>query len=366
MPDMNQNSNESVIQTATAIRDGLLEAAKRDPSVIFMAEGVEDPTGVFGTLSGIGDVIGKERMIETPVAENATVGAAVGAAMAGKRPVVSFHRVEFALLAMEQIINNAAKMNYLSRGKHPIPIVIRLVVGRGWGQGPNHSQSLESVFSHIPGLKVILPTFPADAKGLITAAVEDPNPVICIENRWCHYVEGNVPNGYYSIPLDGPKVIRKGSDFTVVSTSYMTLEATMAAEKLSDIGIEVEILDLRVTRPLNLDQIEKSVRKTGHLLTVDLGWVEYGVGAEIIASTVGRAMDALNASPQRLGIAAHPTPSSRGLVSQYYPDAVEIARSICESINLSEAKKNKVLSQIQKMRTSALIDTPHPAFKGPF
>jgi pyruvate/2-oxoglutarate/acetoin dehydrogenase E1 component len=366
MPELNQNANGAVIQTATAIRDGLLESAKRDPNVIFMAEGIEDPTGVFGTLSGIGDVIGSDRMIETPVAENATVGAAIGAAMAGKRPVVSFHRVEFALLAMEQIINNAAKMNYLSRGKHPIPIVIRLVVGRGWGQGPNHSQSLESLFSHIPGLKVILPTFPSDAKGLITAAVEDQNPVICIENRWCHYVEGRVPNGYYSVPLDGPKIIREGSDFTVVSTSYMTLEAKMAAEKLSDIGVDVEILDLRVTRPLQIDKIEKSVRKTGHLLTVDLGWVEYGIGAEIIASTVSRAMDALKAPPQRLGVAAHPTPSSRGLISQYYPDAVEIARNICETIGLSENKKNKVLSEIREMRTSALIDTPHPAFKGPF
>jgi len=366
MPSINQKSNEPVIQTATAIRDGLLEVAKRDPSVIFMAEGVEDPTSVFGTLSGIGDIIGKDRMIETPVAENATVGVAIGAAMAGKRPVISFHRVEFALLAMEQIINNAAKINYLSRGKHPVPIVIRLVVGRGWGQGPNHSQSLESIFSHIPGLKVILPTFPADAKGLIIGAVEDPNPVICIENRWCHYVEGNVPDGYYSLPLDGPKIIREGSDFTVVSTSYMTLEASMAAEQLSNIGIEVEILDLRVSRPLNLSHIKKSVQKTGRLLTVDLGWVEYGVGAEIIASIVDQTMDTLKTPPKRLGLASHPTPSSRGLVSHYYPDAVEIARSICENINLPERKKNSVLSEIREMRTSSLIDTPHPAFKGPF
>ena len=191
------------------------------------------------------------------LAENALTGVAIGAAMMGKRPVLSFHRVEFALLAMEQIANNAAKSHYISRGKHTVPLVLRLIVGRGWGQGPEHSQSLEAMFAMIPGLKVIMPTFPADAKGLIIAAIEDNNPVIIIEHRWCHYIQGDVPTGYYTSDLEAPKEIIKGEDITIIASSFMTIEAIEAAESLNELGYTASVFDLRVLRPLKLDTIYK-------------------------------------------------------------------------------------------------------------
>jgi len=355
-----------IINMAQAIRDGLRDVALKDPSVLFFAEGASDPTSVFGTLKGLGNEIGHDRIIEMPISENALTGVAIGAALVGKRPVLSFHRVEFALLAMEQIVNNAAKISYISEGRDSVPIVIRLVVGRGWGQGPNHSQSLESMFAHIPGLKVVMPTYPADAKGLIIGAVEDNNPVIFIENRWCHYVEGAVSDEYDSLPLDGPKIVREGRDFTVVAASYMTLEAMMAADVLSSVGVELEVLDIRVARPFVYDKIKASVSKTGQLLTVDMGWRQYGLGAEIVSEITEHCFSSLKGPPQRLGVADHPTPSSRGLIVNYYPDALDIARSVCRSLEFSESKMQTVLALFEDARQKNPIDTPHPAFKGPF
>lgn len=203
--------NEKILSTAGAIREGLLQAAERDENVIFMAEGVKEPTGFFGTLSGFGEVLEPSRLIEMPIAENGLIGIAVGAAMSGKKVVISLQRVEFAMLALEQIFNNAAKSHYVSNGAHSVPIVLRLVVGRGWGQGPEHSQSLESMFSMFPGLKVVMPVFPGTAKGLTIGAINDPNPVIMIEHRWCHYVQGKVGDDYFSIPLAGPQLLQEAA-----------------------------------------------------------------------------------------------------------------------------------------------------------
>ena len=354
------------ISTSQAIRDGLLEVAKSDPSVVFFAQGVEDPTAVFGTLKDIGKSIDPTRMVEMPIAENGMIGIAIGAAVSGQRPIVSLHRVEFALLAMEQIINNAAKISFLSGGVECVPILLRMIVGRGWGQGPNHSQSLESVFGHIPGLKVIMPTYPADAKGMMISAVKDNNPVISIENRWCHYVEGKVQDGYYLSPLDGPKVIRAGKDYTIVSSSYMTLEAMMAAEILDKIQIKIEVIDLRVVRPLRMEVIEKSVKKTGSLMTVDLGWTTYGVGAEIVSRVATSNLRDLKNPPIRLGVADKPTPSSRGLIPGHYPDAVTIVQDICLSLKVDSSLRLKAMNIATDQRKKNPIDTPHPSFKGPF
>lgn len=351
---------------ANAIRDGLRDAAVRDERVLFFAEGVDDPVSVFGTLKDLNKEISEDRLIEMPISESAMVGVAIGAALAGHRPVMSFHRVEFALLAMEQIINNAAKIAYLSEGRDKVPMVIRLIVGRGWGQGPNHSQSLENVFSSIPGLKVIMPTFPADAKGLITAAVEDDNPVICIENRWCHYVECEVSDDYLSLPLDGPKVVRAGDAFTIVATSYMTLESLLVADAFKQIGVAGEVIDLRVCKPLNMGPILGSVRKTGHLLTVDTGWQEFGLGAEIVSRTVEACFGELKSAPQRVGLPDHPTPSSRSLVTKFYPTALEIADRIATALTLSDEQKTKVDDYIASHLEQRLVDVPHAAFKGPF
>ena len=352
--------------TGDAIREGLTEIAIRNPSVIFLAEGVADPSSVYGTIAGLSKHIGPERIIEMPVAENALTGVAIGAAMMGKRPVISFHRVEFALLAMEQIVNNAAKAHYISRGRHRIPLVIRMVVGRGWGQGPEHSQSLETMFALIPGLKVLMPTYPRDAKGMIISAVEDDNPVMVIEHRWCHYVQGQVPSGYYTEPLDGPRVLREGKDLTIVSTSYMTLEAMRAAEQLDKIGCSATVLDMRVIRPLILDRVFASVAQTGRLMTVDTGYRKFGIGAEIVAEVVANCFGKLKAAPLRIGLPDHPTPSSRGLVPGIYPDAARIVREAGAELGIAPSKVENAVAELIAQREGLPVDVPDPFFKGPF
>ncbi|MDA0578276.1 MAG: alpha-ketoacid dehydrogenase subunit beta [Verrucomicrobia bacterium] len=359
-------SDMRMTNTGDAIREGLTEVAIRNPAVIFLAEGAADPSSVYGTIAGLAKHIGPERIIEMPVAENALTGVAIGAAMMGKRPVISFHRVEFALLAMEQIVNNAAKAHYISCGRHRIPLVIRMVVGRGWGQGPEHSQSLETMFALIPGLKVLMPTYPRDAKGMIISAVEDDNPVMVIEHRWCHYVQGQVPSGYYTEPLDGPNVLREGKDLTIVSTSYMTLEAMRAAEQLERIGCSATVLDMRVIRPLMLDRVFASVAKTGRLITVDTGFRKFGIGAEIVSEVVSNCFDKLKSPPIRIGLPDHPTPSSRGLVPGIYPDAARIVREAGAEMGIAVSKIESAVSELVAQRKGLPVDVPDPFFKGPF
>ncbi|NKB54747.1 MAG: alpha-ketoacid dehydrogenase subunit beta [Alphaproteobacteria bacterium] len=357
---------ERIINLAEALRECLAESAARDSNVLVLAEGAEDPVPMFGTLRDVGERATAEQVIEMPVAENGLVGVAIGAAMMGKRPVVSFQRVEFALLAFEQIVNNAAKAHYISNGEHKVPLVVRLVVGRGWGQGPEHSQSLESVFAAFPGLKVIMPAFPADGKGMLAAAIEDDNPVIVIEHRWCHYTTGDVPAGYYTESLDGPRRIREGSDVTIVATSYMVLEAMRAADALAAAGVQAEVYDLRVVRPLNLSAIEESVARTGRLLTVDTGHHMFGVGAEIVAQIAQRRFGDLTAPPRRLGLPDHPTPSSRGLVPGFYPDAARIAEEVGDMLAIPVDKVAGVVDDLRRLRGDLPIDVPDPFFKGPF
>lgn len=355
-----------IISLGAAIREGIIEVAVRDSSVLILAEGVSDPSSVYGTTAEIGKFIDAKRIIEMPVSENGLCGVAVGAAMMGKRPIISFHRVEFALLAMEQIINNAAKTHYISNGQHKVPLVIRMIVGRGWGQGPEHSQSMEAVFSHFPGLKVIMPTYPGDGKGMMIAAVEDNNPVLIIEHRWCHYAMGHVPEGYYKESLDGPREVCHGKDVTIVATSYMTLEAVRAVEGLNKMGITATVFDLRILRPLNLQKIYESVHLTGRLLTIDTGFKKFGIGAEIVSEVTENCFNALKSPPLRLGLPDHPTPSSRGSIPGFYTDSIIILKCLCKMLGIHEDKIRDAESELFAQRKDLPIDVPDPFFKGPF
>jgi acetoin:2,6-dichlorophenolindophenol oxidoreductase subunit beta len=358
--------SERTISYAEAVREALIESALRDPSVIFLAEGVADPSSIYGTTKGIAERCGAQRVIEMPIAENGLTGVAVGAALVGKRPVISFQRVEFALLAMEQLVNNAAKSRYISNGRHKVPLVVRMVIGRGWGQGPEHSQSLEAMFSHFPGLKVVMPAFPRDAKGLITGAIADDNPVVVIEHRWCHYATGSVPEGYYAEPLDGPQLVRDGSDVTIVATSYMTLEAVRAADALAAVGCSAAVVDLRVLRPLDPAVIFASVERTGRLMTVDTGWWRYGVGGEVVAEVASKRFATLRAAPVRLGLPEHPVPSSRALLPGVYPNAERIVREVGAMTGLPVERIEEAAHAIATARGSLPADIPDPFFKGPF
>ena len=215
-----------------AIREATDQAMERDPAVYIVGLGVPDPKGIFGTTLGLQEKYGTTRVQDMPLSENAMTGVALGSALVGMRPIITHQRVDFALVAMEQMVNQAAKWHYMFGGKAKVPMVVRMIIGRGWGQGPQHSQSLQAWFAHIPGLKVVMPTTAHDAKGLLAAAIEDNNPVVFIEHRWLHNISDEVPEEYYTVPLGSARVMREGNDVTIVGTSYMALEAVRAAEHL--------------------------------------------------------------------------------------------------------------------------------------
>ncbi|MCH9651283.1 MAG: alpha-ketoacid dehydrogenase subunit beta [Deltaproteobacteria bacterium] len=369
MPEVDgkpKDRSKRILTGAQAIVEATEQAMERHPEVFLLGEGAQDPKGIFGTTTGLLERFGPQRVMEMPLAENAFTGMAIGAALMGQRPLVVHQRVEFSLLAMEQLLNNAAKMHYVSGGKHRVPLVIRVVVGRGWGQGPAHSQSLESLFSAVPGLKVVLPSNAADLKGLLLGAIEDDNPVVFIEHRWTHYATGHVPPGYAPLPLDGPRRLREGGDVTVVASSYMTLEALQAANALANQGIGVDLFDLRVARPLQLAEILASVARTGRLLTVDLGSSSFGLGAEIVARAASETFDSLKAAPRRLGLPDHPTPSSRALAEVFYIRSPQIGAAICDLVGAKPELRGQLEEELQAGRDDLPLDIPHPSFKGPF
>jgi pyruvate dehydrogenase E1 component beta subunit len=301
-----------------------------------------------------------------PVSENGLTGIAVGTALMGQRPIMTHQRVDFALLCLEQLFNTAAKSHYVTGGKHRVPLTVRMIIGRGWGQGPQHSQSLETLFAYIPGLKVVMPSTPYEFKGMMHAAIADDNPVMVLEHRWLHYVNGAVPEGPYLSPLDGPKVVKSGDRATVVASSYMVLEALRAATALEHVGCLIEVIDLRVLRPLDVTPILASVRKTGRLVVCDTGWRQFGIGAEIVSCVVEQAFDALKQPPARIGLPDHPTPSSLALAEVYYPDSTDIVKHIGRLCGLSSDAVAKACTEVLAVRQGVPIDKPDPAFKGPF
>lgn len=357
---------QRLITASEAIREALDQALAADGRVFIIGEGAADPKGVFGTTAGLVEKYGAGRVMEMPLSENGFTGVAIGAALMGQRPVIIHQRVEFALLAMEQMVGTAAKAHYVSGGRHSVPLVIRMIVGRGWGQGPQHSQSLEAIFATVPGLKVVMPALPADAKGMLLAAIEDDNPVLFIEHRWVHYASGYVPEAAEPAPLDGPKRISGGGDVTIVATSYMVLEAMRAAEALRDEGISADLFDLRVIRPLYPEKIIESVKRTGLLVTVDTGSRSFGIGAEITALVTESCFDEMKAAPRRIGLPDHPTPSSRALAAAYYPTSADIAAVAGSLAGLDRGALGRLKENLSNDRGDVPIDIPHPSFKGPF
>ena len=351
---------------AEAIRSAFISISKKRNDILIISEGVSDPSSFYGTTKNLNKYFNNDRIIEMPLSESALTGISIGVAMNGFRPILNYHRVEFALLAMEQLINNAAKSFYISNGKHNVPFVLRLVIGRGWGQGPAHSQSLENFFSSIPGLKVIMPTFPNDSKELLLGAVEDNNPVIIIEHRWCHYVKGRVKPGYFKSSLEsGPKKVVEGTDYTIVATSYNVLEAIEASKILKKIGINIEIFDLRILRPLKLKKIINSVFKTKRLLTIDTGFQILGLGSEITSVINEICFNVLKSPPRRMGFPDHPTPSSRGYLKNIYPNFYKICKVICDDLNVNSDLWTLIKKEVKK-RENKFIDVPNEIFKGPF
>src|SRR5208283_4510585 len=249
-----------------ALREAQSQLLESDERVFLMGEGIDDPGGVFGTTQGLADRFGKERVMDIPIAENGLTGVAIGAAVAGMRPVFIHMRMDFLPMCMDQIINHAAKWNYMTGGAVNVPLVIRSIIGRGWGSAAQHSQALHALFVHIPGLKVVAPSTPYDAKGLLISSVEDGNPIMFVEHRWIYDYIGYVPEEMYRVPLGTGVIRREGKDVTVVAISQMVYEAMKAAKALAGEGIELEIIDPRCLKPLDEALIFDSVKKTGRLI----------------------------------------------------------------------------------------------------
>ena len=317
-----------------ALREALIEEMERDPNVILLGEDIGVYGGVFKVTEGLLARFGPERVRETPISEAGFIGAATGLAMCGKRPVAELMFMDFAWVAADQIWNQAAKMRQMSGGQVSVPLVIRTQQGGGRGNAAQHSQSLEAHFTHIPGIKVALPATPSDAKGLLKSAIRDPDPVIVIEHKLLYNTKGPVPEGEYLIPLGVADVKRSGRDVTVIAVSRTVLHALEAAEMLAGEGIDIEVIDLRTTVPLDMDTVVQSVRKTGHVVVAHEAHRTCGIGAEIAARIMEEAFDYLDAPVQRVAALDVPIPYSQPLESAVLPGPADIVQGVRHVLGL--------------------------------
>jgi len=311
-----------------AINEALHQMMSTDSGVFLIGQGVKSPWYVGNTAQGLLERFGPERVIDTPISENAMTGTAVGAALAGMRPVVVHPRMDFMLYAFDPIINEAANWFYMNGGRRSAPVVIWGIINRGGEQAAQHSQALHAMFAHAPGLKVVMPSTPYDAKGLMIAAIRDDNPVIYIDDRWLYNDEADVPEEVYEVPIGKAAVRREGGDVTIVAISYMSVQALLAAETLARKGIEAEVIDLRTLKPLDEETILASVRKTGCLVVADVGWLSFGASAEIVARITEKAFASLKAPVRRVALPDTPAPMSAPLEKAYYPMAQEIVSAV--------------------------------------
>ena len=311
-----------------ALNQALKEEMTRDINVIVAGEDVAEVGGSFGITRGLFEEFGPLRVIDTPISENAIVGMAVGAAASGLRPVVEIMFMDFLAVCLDQIVNQAAKMRYMFGGTLKLPMVIRTQSGAGLSAGPQHSQSLEAIFMHIPGLKVVMPSSPADAKGLLKAAIRDDNPVLFIENKVLYAAKGEVPEEEYVIPFGKANVCRTGTDVTIVALSQMVGKAMEAAKLLAENGIEAEVIDPRTITPLDSETILRSVAKTGKLVIVHEAVKRGGIGGEIAAMVQEEAFDYLDAPIQRVGAPFCPVPYSKTLEEIYLPGTPQIIDAV--------------------------------------
>jgi len=317
-----------------AIHDAMVEEMRRDDKVFLIGEDIGTYGGAFGVSAGMLEEFGPDRIRETPISEQAIVGAAAGAAMVGMRPIAEMMFMDFILLAMEPLVNQAAKARYMFGGKATVPMVVRMPSGSGTGAAAQHSQSLETILMHIPGIKVVAPSTPYDAKGLLLSSIRDPNPVCFVEHKLLYKAKGEVPEGEYTIPLGVADIKRSGTDITLVASQIMVHKTLAAAEKLQDEGISVEVVDPRTMRPLDVDTIAKSVKKTGRLLVVHEAVKTAGWAGEVMASiSETPAWDYLDTPMRRLTGKDVPIPYNPNLEAAAVPQEDDILREIRAIVN---------------------------------
>jgi pyruvate/2-oxoglutarate/acetoin dehydrogenase E1 component len=308
-----------------AVREATDQVMEQDSTVCVLGLGVDDPKAILGSTRGLAQKYGPERVFDTPLSEDAMTGVAIGMALAGLRPIHVHIRMDFLMLAMNQLVNVAAKTHYMYGGQECVPLVVRAIIGKSWGQGAQHSQALYSFFMHVPGLKVVAPTTPYDAKGCLVAAIRDNNPVLLVEHRLLHFQKGPVPEGLYSMPVGRARVMTSGEDVTLVGVSYMQVECLRAQRYLEEMNIEAEVIDPIWLNPLDIDTIVTSVRKTGKLLVVDNDWMTCGASAEIAIQVIERLQGIRDVCVKRLGFAPVTCPPTPNLEDLFYPNARTIA-----------------------------------------
>lgn len=318
------SEGDRILTYRDALHEALDQSLGRDSRVFILGEGVDDAAGVFGTTRGLKEKYGADRVFDTPISENSLTGIAAGAGMAGLRPVFVHARMDFLLLSLDQLVNHASKWYYMFGGKVKVPMVVRTISARGWGSGAQHSQCIHGMLMNVPGLKIVAPATPYDAKGLMISAIIDNNPVLFVEHRWLYKTTGYVPESLYSIPIGKGVIRRRGEDITIAAVSYMLVEALKAAEKLQQSGISAEVVDLRTLKPLDEDVLLSSIENTGRLLIADTGCKTGGVASEIAAVAAEKAFHLLKKPVRRVCCPDTPTPTSDVLEKAYYPTAEDI------------------------------------------
>jgi acetoin:2,6-dichlorophenolindophenol oxidoreductase subunit beta len=316
------------LQYSIAINEALHQMMEADETVFLIGQGVKSPWYVGNTTQNLLKRFGENRIIDTPVSENGITGAAVGAAISGMKAIVVHPRMDFMFFAMDPIINQAANWYYMNGGKISVPVVFWGIINRGGEQAAQHSQAIHGLFANIPGLKVVMPCTAYDAKGLMIAAIQDPNPVVFVDERLLYGVEDHVPEEIYTVDIGKGAIRKQGKVVSIIAVSLMVHEALKAAEKLESEGIDVEVMDLRTVKPLDQEMILNSVRKTGRAVIADVGWKSFGVSSEIAALVSEKAFDSLKAPVVRVALPDCPAPASRQLEEAYYPTADDIIKAV--------------------------------------
>jgi len=356
------DKKNSTTDFAQQIKEGLDEVLATDPSTLIMGLGVTDPKGVFGTTLGLSEKYGPKRVIETPTSENAITGIGVGLAITGYRPIMVHQRLDFFLLAMDQLVNSAAKWHYMFGGQQSVPITIRLITGRGWGQGPTHSQNLHSWFTHIPGLKVVMPSLASDVKSLLIASIKDPNPVIFIEDRWCHVqkIDRSSIVDNANVEIGKAEVIEGGEDLTIVAAGFSTVQSIRAVKLLRKFDINIDLIDLKTLKPLDTNTILSSVKKTGKLLVVDSGPEISSFASEIVSLVCRNNFHNLKRPPEIITAPDIPEPTSHGVTDKFKFNSKDIAIKVLEM--LGKDTNNFDLTEL----VDSQYDVPNSSFTGPF
>ena len=351
------NGSGRLLPYVDALREGVAQEMRADPRVFVMGLDVDDHKAIQGSTRGLVEEFGADRVFGTPLSEDAMTGVAIGAAMAGMRPIHVHIRADFLMLCMNQLVNIAAKSHYMYGGQVRVPIVVRSMIGKSWGQGAQHSQGLHAMFMHVPGLKVVAPSNAHDAKGCMIAAIRDDNPVIFVEHRLLYFSDAYVPEESYALPAGKARICTPGNDITIVGVSNMLLECLRAHEMLADAGIEAEVIDPIWLTPLDIDTIAESARRTGRLLVVDNAWTSCGASAEIIARVIEQS-DGAPLLVRRMGYAPTTCPTTPVLEKEFYPDPAKVARTAFEMVRPNSSawspdpERSKLAYQMQ--------------FRGPF